>query len=129
MNKPGVYTLLAFFCFVSPLGAQSSKTAPPDYSKEGFVTEQSADNLKFENDGSYTREIRAKLRIQSDAGVEHFSVLRFAFQNSAETFAVDYVRVTKPDGTVVTTPAETFQDMPADITREAPFYSDAHEMQ
>jgi Domain of Unknown Function with PDB structure (DUF3857) len=131
MDKPGLFTLIVLLCFAAPcrVSAQSSKGAAPDYSKEAFVTEQSADSFKFENDGSYTREMRAKVRIQSDAGVEHFSVIKFAFQNSFETFAVDYVRVTKPDGTVVTTPSETFQDMPADITREAPFYSDAHEMQ
>ena len=70
-----------------------------------------------------------RTRIQSDAGVEHFSVLRFAFQSSLESFAIDYVRVVKQDGTTVVTPADTYQDMPADISRQAPLYSDAHEMQ
>jgi tetratricopeptide (TPR) repeat protein len=99
----------------------------PDYSKEAFVLEQSSDKFKYENDGTYTREMRLRIRIQSDAGVQHFSVVKFAYQNSSDIFAVDYVRVTKPDGTVVVTPPDTFQDMPADITREAPFYTDTHE--
>jgi tetratricopeptide (TPR) repeat protein len=102
-------------------------SADPDYSKEAFVLEQSSDKFKFENDGTYTREMHMRIRIQSDAGVQQFSVVKFAYQNSSDIFAVDYVRVTKPDGTVVVTPADTFQDMPADITRAAPFYTDTHE--
>lgn len=100
-----------------------------DYSKEAVVIEHSSDKFQFENDGSYTREMRMRMRIQSDAGVERFSILKFAFQNSSEVFGLDYVRVLKSDGSTVVTPADTYQDMPADITREAPLYSDAHEMQ
>jgi hypothetical protein len=40
---------------------------------------------------------------------------------------VGYVRVTKPDGAVVITPAYNIQDLPADVTHEAPMYSDIHE--
>ncbi len=107
---------------------QPSKADPgPDYSKEAVVLEQSSDKFKFENDGTYTREMGMRIRIQSDAGVQQLSVVKFAYQSPSQLFAVDYVRVTKPDGTVVVTPPDTFQDMPADITREAPFYTDTHE--
>src|SRR5216684_4425842 len=107
---------------------QPSKANPgPDYSKEAVVLEQSSDKFKFENDGTYTREMGMRIRIQSDAGVQQLSVVKFAYQSPSQLFAVDYVRVTKPDGTVVVTPPDTFQDMPADITREAPFYTDTHE--
>ena len=37
------------------------------------------------------------------------------------------MRARKPDGSVVETPPENVQDMAADITRSAPFYSDLHE--
>ena len=113
--------------FPNFLGAESPKAAATDHSKEAFVLEHSSDKFKFENDGTYTREMRMRMRIQSDAGVQRFSIVKFAYQSSSELFAVDYVRVTKPDGTVVATPPDTFQDMPADITREAPFYTDTHE--
>jgi hypothetical protein len=116
--------------FFSAASAQQSPTkAPdaPDHSKEAFVIEQSSDKFKFENDGSYQREIGTRIRIQSDAGVQHFSVVKFAYQNSTDTFAVDYVRVHKQDGSIVVSPPDSFQDMPADIARAAPFYSDARE--
>jgi tetratricopeptide (TPR) repeat protein len=128
--KP-VFISLVVWCFLFPVcfSTELPKADASDYSKEAFVLEQSSDKFKFENNGTYIREIRMRIRIQSDAGVQHFSVVKFAYQTSSEIFAVDYVRVTKPDGAVVVTPPDTFQDMPADITREAPFYSDAHETQ
>src|SRR6267154_1309557 len=119
----------AFFLTVVCLSFAIKPTKePPDYSKEAFVLEQSFDKFKFENDGTSTREIRAAIRIQSDAGVQHFSVLKFAYQKSSESFAVDYIRITKSNRMRVPTQPDDFQDMPADLTRAAPFYSDTHEL-
>jgi len=101
--------------------------ARPDYSKEAFVDEQDLTKIVFENDGTGTRETSTRIRIQSDAGVQHYGVLTFPYQNAIETIDIDYVRIRKPDGTVITTPAENVQDMPAEITRQAPFYSDLQE--
>src|SRR5690349_1016568 len=100
MNSSVLRRWLAFllvptaWCF----GVDQAKNPASDYSKEAFVIERSADKVKFENDGTYVREMSARIKIQSDAGVQHYSVVRFAFQNSMESFNVDYVRVIKPDG-------------------------------
>jgi tetratricopeptide (TPR) repeat protein len=101
--------------------------AKPDYSKEAVVLERSSDEFKFQNDGTFTRELSLRARVQSEAGVQQFGMLKFSYQSSSESFAVDYVRVRKSDSTVVTTPSENFQEMPADVTRAAPFYSDTQE--
>jgi tetratricopeptide (TPR) repeat protein len=101
--------------------------ASADYSKEAFVLEQSSDKFKFQNDGTSIRELSVRLRVQSDAGVQQFGVLKFSYQGSSESFVVDYVRVRLPDGSIVLTPTENIQDMPADVTRAAPFYSDLQE--
>src|SRR6266478_5291865 len=128
-----------FFCFKvgvilwlgSPLLAlaqvANQPPARPDYSKEAFIFEQSSDKFKFQNDGTSTRELIMQARVQSDAGVQQLGVLKFSYQSSSESFAVDYVRVRKPDGSLVVSPPDNFQDMPADITRAAPFYSDIQE--
>ena len=63
----------------------------------------------------------------SQAGVQRLAVLTFPYTSANETVEFDYVRVRKPDGTVVTTPEYNIQDMPADVTRGAPMYSDLHE--
>ena len=131
MSKSGGLNALVLLWFGSPLltVAQVANQTParPDYSKEAFVLEQSSDKFKFQNDGTSTREIDIRVRVQSDAGVQQFGILKFSYQSSSESFAVDYVRVRKPDNSVVVSPPENFQDMPADVTREAPFYSDIQE--
>src|SRR5277367_6023760 len=99
----------------------------PDYSKEAFVIEQSSTEITFENDGTGTREASGRIRIQSDAGVQRYGLLTFAYQNSTENVDIDYVRVQKLDGTSVATPPDNIQDMATEITREAPFYSDLRE--
>ena|SRR5438445_4304647 len=101
--------------------------ARPDYSKEAFVLEQSSDKFKLQNDGTSSRELIMQARVQSDAGVQQLGVLKFSYLSSSESFAVDYVRVRKPDGSLVVSPPDNFQDMPADVIRAAPFYSDIQE--
>jgi tetratricopeptide (TPR) repeat protein len=107
--------------------APSKPGAKPDYSNEAFVVEQTSTRVVFENDGTGTRESSARVRIQSDAGVQRYGLLTFSYESSIEGLDIDYVRVQKKDGTVVPTPAENTQDMAAEITRQAPFYSDLRE--
>jgi hypothetical protein len=54
-------------------------------------------------------------------------VLTFTYTASNQQVEIGYVRVIKPDGSVVVTPDYNVQDMPADVTREAPMYSDIHQ--
>ncbi|HEX6907302.1 MAG TPA: DUF3857 domain-containing protein, partial [Terriglobales bacterium] len=106
-----------------------NNAAPPkaDNSQQAIILEQADNRLVFQNDGTGTRESRERIRVQSEAGVHALAVLSFAYSTSNETLDVDYVRVRKPDGTVIATPAYNIQDMPADVTRSAPMYSDVHE--
>jgi hypothetical protein len=121
--------LLLFLSVLSQVDAQTAASKPNDSnrSQEAFVIEQFACKEIFENDGTETKEDSARLRIQSEAGVQRYSLLDFPYASGTGTFTIDYVRVHKPDGSVVETPPENVQDMAAQITREAPFYSDLHE--
>ena len=112
---------------VFPQSSPKPPDAKPDYSKEAFVIEQDATKITFENDGTGTRESTSQIRIQSDAGVQRYGVLTFPYAKAEQTVDIDYVRVVKPDGSVVPTPLDDIQDMPSEITRQAPFYSDARE--
>ncbi|HEV7220365.1 MAG TPA: DUF3857 domain-containing protein, partial [Terriglobales bacterium] len=105
----------------------SKKDSAPDYSKEAIVVELSSAKVKLENDGTATRTDTGRVRIQSEAGVQRLGVLTLSYESANENLDVSYVRVRKPDGTLVATPAENVQDMAAQITREAPFYSDLRE--
>ena len=118
--------LLCLFCF-SPLHAQTAAgtvAAKTDYSQEPYVIEQMSAKISFSDDGTSTREQTTRVRVQNDTGVQQWGLLEFPFQSANQTVDVDYVRVRKPDGSVVTTPPDNIQDLDAEITRAAPFYSD-----
>jgi len=132
ISKPSCFvTIVLTCCYLCTAWAFAQTPAPtetePDYSHEAFVSEQDITRVTFENDGTSIRESSARIRIQSGAGVQRFGVLTFPYENSTQTLDIDYVRVRKPDGTTVPTPSDSVQDMPSEITRQAPFYSDLHE--
>jgi len=85
--------------------------------------------MKFENDGTSSTTLKARVRIQSQAGVKDFGMLTFPYASATTMLEVDHLRVIKPDGRVIETPAENALDMPTEVTREAPFYSDLKEFQ
>ena len=99
----------------------------PDVSKEALVFDQLQTRIRMEADGTGTRETIARIRILADAGVKAMAVLTFTYTAQNQQVDIGYVRVKKPDGSVVVTPDYNVQDMPADVTREAPMYSDIHQ--
>jgi len=119
----------------APAGAsaQASASKPsaaqtaPDFSKEAVVIERMALTFTFEKDGTSTRELTLSARVMSQAGVQALGVLTFPYLSSNENVEFDYVRVRKPDGSVVVTPPYNVLEMPAEVTRTAPMYSDIHE--
>jgi tetratricopeptide (TPR) repeat protein len=125
------WLLLLFAAFGSSASAQSSAkdTKPADYSKEPFVLERVSTKFVFENDGTYSGETTGRMRVQSQAGVQQAGVLNFPYASATSTMDIAYVRVIKPDKRIVETPAENVLDMPTEVTRQAPFYSDLKEKQ
>lgn len=107
--------------------APKPSLAAPDFSKEAYVIERLTTNVIAESDGTGTREVGAQIKVMDDAGVKAFAVLSFTYTSENEAIDIDYVRVRKPDGTIVKTPEYNIQDMPGEITRMAPLYSDIHE--
>jgi tetratricopeptide (TPR) repeat protein len=102
------------------------KTTPPaaDYSQEAFVVEQVRMSYRFEKDGTGLRDLNMRVKVQTEAGLERFGQLVFAYSSANENFDVDFLRVRKADGTVITGAASDIQDLSAPIAREAPIYTD-----
>ncbi len=123
---PGLGYLLASLSFAQNPASPHLSTQP-DYPKEASVIESYHTAVSYENDGTGTRTIVLRARVQSDAGVQQYGLLQFSYSSTNEEVAIDYVRVQKPDGTVVETPPDNVQDMPAEITQQAPFYTDYRE--
>lgn len=128
--------LLLTVASTSGFGAQQTAAAAPkplvekpvpDVSKEALVFDQMLTRIRLEGDGTGARETTVRVRVLADAGVKAMAVLAFTYTASNQQVDIAYVRVKKPDGTVVVTPDYNAQDLPADVTREAPMYSDVRE--
>jgi len=127
-NRVSALLVLALATVLSKAQTHSGPTAPgpnaPDLSQEAYVYEHLNESVRFDNDGSGVREIKAVVRIQSQAAVRDFGQLIFGYSTANEDLKIDYVRVRTSDGRVVETPASSAQDFAPQTLRSAPMYSD-----
>jgi len=106
--------------------ADSTKPEPKthDYSQESFVIEQMHSRYRFEADGTGRKETTARIRVQSEAGVQQWGQLQEGYNSANERVEIPYVRVLKEDGTVVKAGDDAVQDLSAPVEHEAPVYTD-----
>ena len=107
-----------------PPAALPSKAQAPDYSQEALVIEQIKLTYRFEKDGTGIREQNFRARVQSEAAIEDFGQIVLPYSSANEQLDIDFVRVQKPDGTVINSSTTDVQDLSAPIAREAPVYTD-----
>jgi len=105
----------------------SASTHARDYSAEPLVYESVRGAMRYENDGAGTREVHARIRVQSALGLQKVGQLVFDYNAANERLEIRSVRVIKSDGTVVTAGPDSIQDLSAPVTREAPIYTDARQ--
>ena len=117
---------LLFLFVVLAIANVAGQTSSPksDNTQEASIFERILNRARFENDGTGVEETEAVIHIQSQAGVDQFGQLIFGYSSATEQLTVEYVRVRKPDGRVVTTPDSTAQDFAPDVLKGAPMYSD-----
>src|SRR5579883_1836953 len=118
--------------FTAPLPAQQK---PPDSASAGsasagdVIIERYANDVTFAADGTSRRETTVRARIQSEAGLKAWGVVTLSYRNDVERVEKLEIQVRKPDGRVVPTPESNVQDLAAEVTREAPTYTDVREKQ
>lgn len=109
-------------------GAQSAESTQqplkPDYPQEAFVIESLHSGFRFESDGTGRVQTTVRVRVQSEAGLRTWGQLVFGYNSANEKMEVPYVRVTKPDKSVITAPAHAIQDLNLPILQIAPVYTD-----
>ena len=98
--------------------AQVSSPKKDDHSGEAAIFQRIFNRARFENDGTSLEETEAVILIQSEAGVREFGQLVFGYSSATEKLDVEYVRVRKPDGTVIATPAS--RPVPPKLTSHSP---------
>jgi tetratricopeptide (TPR) repeat protein len=107
-----------------PETKSSSSESKRDYSQEAYVIEQYRSLYHFENDGTGRRETIARIRVQSEAGVQQWGQIQFGYNSANERVEIAYVRVIKADGSIVKAGDDAVQDLSAPIEQQAPVYTD-----
>jgi len=97
---------------------------PPDYSQEAFVVESNRQSMRFENDGTGRQQINAQIKIISESGVQALGQIKLGYSALSDKLDIVYLRVRKPDGTVITAQESAVQDL---TMPNAPVYTDYHE--
>lgn len=124
-----ILSVIPLFC-VAQSQAKPAESQPPaadNYRNEALVFEQYETIYRMNADGTGERDLHVRVRVQSDGAAQQLGVLTFSYASASEAPDIKFVRVNKADGTTVQTPASDAIDMAADVTREAPLYSDLKE--
>ena len=130
MIKAALCLLIAFVSNVAISNGQPNapvKTQDSSFAGEPFVIEQLHRSVRFEADGKRLVEMKLHVKVQSESAVRDFGLMVYPYMTSFETLDVLYVRVSKPDGSVVDTPASEIQDLDSTVSRQAPMYTDQRE--
>lgn len=112
-------------------GAQNQSAAavaqapvPPDYSQQAFVIEHFRQVNRFENDGTGREEQETRIKVTSESGVQALGQLKVGYSAQSDRLEIVYVRVRKPDGTVINAQESAIQDL---TIPDAPVYTDYHQ--
>ena len=108
-----------------PLGPHPQPNAP-DYSKEAYVVDKYDMVTSFQADGTWEQVATVVAQVKSQAGILQFGNLSVPYESRNQKADFVYIRIRKPDGSVIETPSAYTQDMPAGVTLQAPMYSDLH---
>jgi tetratricopeptide (TPR) repeat protein/transglutaminase-like putative cysteine protease len=108
-------------------GQPQQPAAPASGSDEGAIVEQVRTTMRFEDEGTGSRALYARIKAVSEAGVQQWGQLVVGYNAATERIDIPLVRVHKADGTVVDTPASSVQDLTSPVERIAPVYTDLHQ--
>ena len=89
-----------------------------------FVIEKLHTSYRFESDGTGRREVYARIKVQSEAGVEQWGQLVVGYSSANERVEIPFVRVLKADGSTVTAQPDAIHDLSIPLEKEAPVYTD-----
>ncbi len=140
--RPRIAVVALLFAFAPPVAAQSITVSsiaptpaddslyklavdPATHEGESTHTLVDATTVRVESDGSVIKTFRRVVQILTDAGVTRLREQQFGYVPGHQTFTVHWLRVVRPDGSVVSAAPTQVQesDVPAPVST-SPVYSD-----
>ncbi|MEO7217389.1 MAG: DUF3857 and transglutaminase domain-containing protein [Gemmatimonadaceae bacterium] len=98
---------------------------PTKYEGEPTHLLSDATTIRVERDGSVVRTFRRVMQVLTDAGATHLREQQFGYVPGHQSIDIHWVRVVRPDGSVVSAAPSQIQesDVPAPVSA-SPVYSD-----
>src|SRR5579872_868768 len=110
----------------SPAANPGAKATAP------FVIELYSTKVRFETDGTGERVQEVRVKALDDAGIKQLHTLTFDYNSAHEIFALAYLRIAKPDGSVTEEKtdaiAKMIDDQPAPAVKDAPSFKEIREV-
>ena len=122
--SPVVLLCAALFLSTVVANAETPSIPKSNFADEPYVFESLRNVVRYENDGTGTRETTARIRVQNEAAVQALGQMMFGYSSANEKLAIEYLRVRRSDGTTVEASPDSAQDLAAPVARQAPMYSD-----
>src|SRR2546427_12332957 len=97
---------------------------PADYTDDDYVYLLDDGVLRFEADGRSSRTYRQVIQILNQDGAQAWGEQSFSYSGGSERLTVNWIRVLKPDGEVISPQPAHEQESLAPVAFEAPVYSD-----
>ena len=117
---------------VTPAGDPSVKSdtiytlavKPADYADQPYIYLLDDGIVTYEADGTGTRTYRQVIQILTPEAAERWGEQSFGYSTDREKLTLNWARVLKPDGTVISEKPVHEQESMAPVAMEAPVYSD-----
>ena len=97
---------------------------PSDYADQSFVYLLDDGVVKIEADGSGSRTYRQIVQILTPEAAERWGEQSFGYSTDKEKFTLNWARVVRPDGSIVSEKPVHEQESLAPVAMSAPVYSD-----
>jgi transglutaminase-like putative cysteine protease len=97
---------------------------PADYPDDDYIYLLDDGVIRFEPDGRGSRTYRQVVQILTQDGAEAWGEQSFSYSSGSERLTVNWIRVVKPDGAVVSARPAHEQESLAPVAFDAPVYSD-----
>ncbi|MGH7671882.1 MAG: DUF3857 domain-containing transglutaminase family protein [Gemmatimonadales bacterium] len=97
---------------------------PTDYPDDDYVYLLDDGVIRFEADGRSSRTYRQVIQILTQEGAEAWGEQSYSYSGGSERLTVNWVRVVKPNGAVVSAQPAHEQESLAPVALDAPVYTD-----
>lgn len=97
---------------------------PDDYPEQPFVYLLDDGIVRFEADGRGTRTYRQVIQILTPEAAENWAEQTFSYLEGRERLRINWIRVLRPDGTIVSDGPSHEQESAAPVPEAYPVYSD-----